>query len=210
MARIYISSSWKNEFQQSMVQLLREQNHKVYDFQHPHGRTDKNVWSDLGVSNDNMTNEQFAEAITHQTAVTRFEDHFSAMQDADTCILLLPCGKSSHVEAGYMKGLGKRVFVYSSAKTIQPELMYLVFDGYFHDIDDLLKAIQVPEPGVCQICGCTECNPCYNPSSGTCWWVNEERTLCSHCAHMEDDGEYCIADDPETQHCINDNSSFFV
>ena len=32
MARIYISSSWKNEHHQALVTKLRECGHKVYDF----------------------------------------------------------------------------------------------------------------------------------------------------------------------------------
>lgn len=51
--------------------------------------------------------------------------------------------------------------------------------------------------GVCQNCGCTDNNPCYNPSAGYCWWVDDTHTLCSHCA------EPTIANDPETVHCVN-------
>jgi hypothetical protein len=57
------------------------------------------------------------------------------------------------------------------------------------------KAIEVP--GVCRDCGCKEDDPCYHPDYGTCWWSNEEHTLCSHCA------DKAIADDPCTEHCIN-------
>ena len=31
------------------------------------------------------------------------------MQEADFCVLLLPCGRSAHSEAGWMKGNGKKV-----------------------------------------------------------------------------------------------------
>jgi len=36
--------------------------------------------------------------------------------------------------------------------------------------------------GTCQICGCTEDKACYHPDYGPCWWVDESKTLCSHCA----------------------------
>ena len=54
--------------------------------------------------------------------------------------------------------------------------------------------------GVCNVCGCTDDNPCYNPNVGHCWWADESHTICSHCA------DKAIADDPETKHCINSNS----
>lgn len=34
-----------------------------------------------------------------------------------------------------------------------------------------------PEPGICQICGCTEENAC----EGGCHWADETRTICSAC-----------------------------
>lgn len=55
--------------------------------------------------------------------------------------------------------------------------------------------------GVCKICGCTDDNPCFNPICGTCWWVDDSHTLCSHCA------DAVIAMDPETKHCINSAAS---
>ena len=47
MSRIYVSSSWKNELQPELVNLLRQHGHKVYDFRHPDGRDDRNVWEEV-------------------------------------------------------------------------------------------------------------------------------------------------------------------
>lgn len=51
--------------------------------------------------------------------------------------------------------------------------------------------------GVCEICGCTDTAPCFNPMWGNCWWVDEEHSLCSHC------DIYAVQHDPHTRHCIN-------
>ena len=51
--------------------------------------------------------------------------------------------------------------------------------------------------GICRICGCTESNPCYHPEHGTCWWSDNEHTICSHCE------DPALKDDPHTTHCIN-------
>lgn len=37
------------------------------------------------------------------------------------------------------------------------------------------------KPGVCRKCGCTENNACYVTGVGSCWWVDDTKTLCSHC-----------------------------
>ena len=214
MARIYISSSWKNEHHQVLVALLRKHGHKVYDFQHPNGRNDRNVWegvtSKLRLSTAYqqgiLSGSDYDRMLMEEEVKNRFDDHFKAMSDADTCVLLLPCGRSSHVEAGYMAGAGKCVYVYDTSTHVTPELMYLTFDGYFHEEKDLLDALSQPMQGVCRVCGCTQNNPCYHPDHGYCFWV--EPDLCSHCASIEQGG-LGIYDDPKTKHCVNDLSNAF-
>ncbi len=39
MAKIYVASSWRNQYQPQVVSFLREQGHEVYDFRHPAGKT---------------------------------------------------------------------------------------------------------------------------------------------------------------------------
>lgn len=93
-------------------------------------------------------------------------------------------------------------------KLTHPELMYLVFDGYFHRYEDLYKALEKPLSGVCRVCGCTEENPCYHPEHGYCFWVDDDCTLCSHCA-SEEEGGLGIQDDSKTEHCIEDAGTAF-
>lgn len=35
--------------------------------------------------------------------------------------------------------------------------------------------------GVCRKCGCTENNACYVSGIAACCWVDDTKTLCSHC-----------------------------
>lgn len=217
MSRIYIASSWKNKYQQQLVEELRKRGHKVYDFKHPCGRNDVPVWESVSVTQNlrsayvenRLKGGEFKRMLLDRLSVERFKEHFSAMQDADTCILLLPAGRSSHIEAGHMNGMGKRVFVMDTSKEVTPELMYLALDDYFFDFDELYKAVDKPIPGVCRVCGCTEDNPCEHPDHGTCWWVDDDCTLCSHCADLCDDSSENICNDPQTVHCVNDKSNAF-
>ena len=217
MSRIYVASSWSNKHQQNLLEQLRKRGHKVYDFKHPHGRNDIPVFEQVSITQNLrsaykekcLKGEDFKRMLMDRLSVERFKEHYGAMQDADTCILLLPAGRSSHTEAGLMNGMGKRVFVMDTSKVIIPELMYLAFDDYFFDFEELFKAVDKPVSGVCRVCGCTEDNPCYHPEHGYCYWVDEERTLCSHCAELCDDPSENICNDPLTEHCINDKTNFF-
>lgn len=60
------------------------------------------------------------------------------MKWADTCIMVLPCGRSANTEAGWMKGAGKEVYVFTPIKQ-EPELMYKIYDGIITHIHDLQK-----------------------------------------------------------------------
>jgi len=60
---------------------------------------------------------------------------FEAMQWADCCVMVLPCGRSANTEAGWMKGAGKKVYVYQPVKQ-EPELMYKIYDGIITSSDE--------------------------------------------------------------------------
>ena len=72
--------------------------------------------------------DQYRAALEHPIAQAGFKSDFDAMQWADVCVLVLPCGRSAHSEAGWMKGAGKKVIVYQIWEE-EPELMYKLFDG---------------------------------------------------------------------------------
>lgn len=142
MAKIYVSSSWSNPFQQSFVEELRNRGHEVYDFRCPNGREEKSVWESVGISKDGILPSDFKEVLQDGYVRQRFDEHKEAMLSSDVCVLLLPCNKSSHIEAGIMKASGKTVLVYNYAEEqMTPELMYLFFDGIYEYAEDLFAAI---------------------------------------------------------------------
>ena len=48
------------------------------------------------------------------------------MEKADTCVLVLPCGRSAHLEAGFFVGVDKKLIILLSDG--EPELMYSMAD----------------------------------------------------------------------------------
>ena len=67
------------------------------------------------------------------------------MKWADCCVMVLPCGRSANTEAGWMKGVGKKVYVFSPIKQ-EPELMYKIHDGIITDLDELQEFFKKPQP----------------------------------------------------------------
>jgi hypothetical protein len=46
--------------------------------------------------------------LEHPKAVRQFRNDIEAMEACDTCVLVLPCGRSAHTEAGWFAGRGKK------------------------------------------------------------------------------------------------------
>ena len=63
------------------------------------------------------------------------------MRRADACVLVLPCGRSAHTEAGWMAGAGKVVVAYIP-EMAEPELMYKLFAGVAGTLDDLVRYLK--------------------------------------------------------------------
>lgn len=57
----------------------------------------------------------------HPKAERQFAADLEALECADTCVLVLPCCRSAHTEAGWMAGAGKRVIAYIP-EMVEPEL----------------------------------------------------------------------------------------
>jgi len=136
MTNIYVASSWRNQYYPEVVKRLREEGHQVYDFRNPpHGGTGFH-WTDVDENAPNWTFEQYVEGLHHPLAERQFEADLMALQQADTCVLVLPCGRSAHTEAGWMAGAKKRVIVYIP-EMVELELMYKLFDDVVGDLDVL-------------------------------------------------------------------------
>lgn len=141
--KIYVASSWRNDHQQFIVEYLRSIGHEVYDFKHPYADLGFQ-WTNIDKDWQNWSMEEYRKVLgDHPHAQFGFNRDFEAMKEADICVLCLPCGRSAHLEAGWMKGAGKKVIAYiDPIVTIEPELMYLLLDGIALDIVELKEMLE--------------------------------------------------------------------
>ena len=142
--KIYVASSWRNSYQPEVVKVLREMGHNVYDFRNPPNGKGGFAWSDIDENWMEWTTSEYAAALDHPVAIEGFNSDFDGMKWADCCVMVLPCGRSANTEAGWMKGAGKRVYVFSPIKQ-EPELMYKIHDAIFADINDLVMELSLTE-----------------------------------------------------------------
>lgn len=141
--RIYVASSWRNADQPAVVIALRAQGHEVYDFRNPAPGQDGFAWSELDPDWLNWTPEAYiAKLTTHPRAAEGFRFDQQALDWCDTCVLVLPSGRSAHLEAGYVAGQRKDVIVLLSPDKFEPELMYLLCRRCVTSLADLIQEMR--------------------------------------------------------------------
>lgn len=185
--RIYLASSWRNECQPEVLAALRADGHEVYDFRNPAPGDTGFGWRQIG-DRASWTAEHFAtHVLDHPIAAHGFGLDMSALEAASACVLLLPCGRSAHLELGYAVGARKLTVVYMPALD-EPELMYRMCDYVETTLDGVRRALSRHRPaprwqtdlragGTPQFAGrcapyrhrtCGSCGGCWRHGSCTC------------------------------------------
>lgn len=152
---IYVASSWRNEVQPDIVKLLRGEGHEVYDFREPNPGAPGFSWREVmpgaetlppvsydprairAKGSDWVTAEEYLQMIAHPRAHEGFRNDKLAMVEADLMVMVLPCGKSAHLEIGWAMGKG----IYTAIlleDPVEPELMYKFADLITPSVDELV------------------------------------------------------------------------
>lgn len=142
--KIYVASSWRNLYQQGVVRILRAHGHEVYDFRNPPNGTGFG-WRQLGAGDpQDWSPLDYREILQRPRAQEGFNADMDALKACDACVLVLPCGRSAHLELGWATGAGKRAIVLCADTIDEPELMYLMCERICVTIDEVLEALGEP------------------------------------------------------------------
>lgn len=143
--RIYMAGSWKNEGKiKEVAQLLREAGHQVDCFcdpDHPavagwdrfvFRREDLKGWDDKS--------DQFW--FQEQRLVKEAHDEDVSWIDwAEAVVLVLPSGRSAHLEAGYAVGAQKVLFILGDFPGGEVDVMYLWAKSIHRTTGELILAL---------------------------------------------------------------------
>lgn len=142
--KVYVASSWKNMDQQRTVRYLRNAGFEVYDFKNPRPGDRGFKWEEIDSEWNNWKPREFIEGLGHPAAERGFGYDMQALEECDACVLLLPCGRSAHLEAGFAAGApDKKLCILMSGfgERIEPELMYKMADCITTDIDEVVRVL---------------------------------------------------------------------
>jgi hypothetical protein len=141
--KIYVASNWRNQIQPHIVDTLRELGHEVYDFKNPAPGNTGFHWSEIDRDWERWQDAEYLLALRHPIAESGFKNDWEAMQWADAGVLVLPCGRSAHLEAGYFVGAGKPLYiVLGNENPVVPELMYKMATAILPGLASLIEVLK--------------------------------------------------------------------
>ena len=142
--KLYTASSWRNRRYDHVVSRIKENPaFEVYDFRNPPDRKAAFHWTAIDPNWLGWDAQKFRELIKHPIAKRGFDSDKGGMDWADVCVLILPSGKSSHLEAGYMAGQGKPLFILLDGG--EPELTYSLAAKLCVSVDELIAELESAE-----------------------------------------------------------------
>ena len=138
--KIYLASSWRNPGQPAAVLALRAAGHEVYDFRNPRVDDHGFAWARIDPAWEEWSADRFRAALAHPVAVRGYGFDRAAMEWADACVLLLPCGCDAHLEFGWCAGAGK-LTIALLADPPSPGLMLKVADHLCVSMAEVLSVL---------------------------------------------------------------------
>lgn len=130
--RIYVASSWRNEFYNGILDSLYVAGHQAWNWREPPTGGNGFGWHQVGLPDyqhgDQISAQVWREMLLREAAQAGFASDLAGMNWCDVGVLLHPCGRSAHLEAGWLAGRGKKVHVLA-LEPVEPDLMVLALNG---------------------------------------------------------------------------------
>ena len=142
--KIYIASSWKNQKAViALAEYLERYGFEVDAFCRSSDKRYAFHWSELVDDEDDLVNYDAIEMLADLRTQRAFKEDRKWLDWSDCVIMLMPCGRSSHLEGGYAKGQGKLLYIYGVFPKGEFDVMYGLANGLFRreDIDGLVNEL---------------------------------------------------------------------
>lgn len=133
----FIASRWRNRaILDPLVEQIRAAGHDTYYF------VEKTVTKHARDLDPEQYMKEY-EAIKNwrEDSYCReiYEQDMNALKECETLLLILPAGKSAHMEAGIAHGLGKRTILVGPVE--EAESLYIAFDEWFPSIEAFVASL---------------------------------------------------------------------
>lgn len=139
MTSIYVIGSLRNPNIPDIGNKLRELGYDVFDDWFAAGPTADDCWKEY----EQRRGRGYARAIKGAAARHVFEFDHKHLTRCKACLLVLPAGKSGHLEFGWMLGRGKWGYVLFDGEPGERwDVMYQFADRLFFSVDEMLQGLK--------------------------------------------------------------------
>ena len=138
MKTIYLIGALKNWKVITLAKELRTLGFEVFDDWISPGPEADNYWRKF----EKLRGSTYKQALNNYAAKHIFEFDKFHLDRCDIGILLMPAGKSGHLELGYLIGQGKRGYILFDKEPKKWDIMYKFCNDVFFNIQDLIKELK--------------------------------------------------------------------
>lgn len=117
---VYIIGSLRNPEVKKVAEFLRAKGYEVFDDWYAAGPEADDHWK----AYEESRGRSYAEALQGRAATQVFQYDKSNLDRCDYAVLVLPAGKSGHLELGYFVGRGKLAFILLPEGNDRWDVMY--------------------------------------------------------------------------------------
>lgn len=143
-SKVYIASSWKNQkIVLALADILEKNGIEVDAFCRSTDKRYSFHWSELVDNEGDLKKYNAIDMLADHRTQKAFKEDKRWLDWSNTVILVLPCGRGSHLEAGYAVGQGKRLFIFGDFPRGEFDVMYGFANGLIktEDLDILVKEL---------------------------------------------------------------------
>lgn len=137
MTKIYLVGSLRNTLVPKVAKLLREKGFEVFDDWFSPGPEADDHWQEY----EKNRGRTYKEALNGWHAQAVFAIDKRHLDDSDVAIMVMPAGKSAHLEIGYMAGRGKDTFILFDKEPERFDIMPNFCTDVFMSVDELVEYI---------------------------------------------------------------------
>lgn len=134
---VYIIGSLANEEVPKIANRLRECGHEVFDQWYGASKHADVAWTEYSKAKG----MNFKQALQDHGAQTVFNFDKRFLDLCEVAVLVLPAGKSGHIELGYCLGKGKRGYILLNEEPQKYDVMYAFATDVFYSIEELLGVL---------------------------------------------------------------------
>ena len=134
---IYLIGSLRSPRVPETATKLRQAGYEVFDDWYAAGPEADDYW----MRYEKERGHTFAQALDGYAAYHVYEYDRFHIDRSDMGILVLPAGKSGHLELGYLMGTGKPGYILLNEEPERFDVMYRFAKGVYTDVDTLIRAL---------------------------------------------------------------------